>query len=186
MNKNPVIYHHQVRIANLAVSPSSFRNQGKKNTIQETRNLLYKIDLNEFKKSLEENNFATYLDETTNLILSKLDSNLDVKWGTIRKGLNIFFRDIMYNHYLVTTLNISFSYLSQLELPLDSYTGHGVVDDIAKLQGTKLKWTTIKELTPEKSKQIQEYAETVSKNIHHLDAKVDLDLVYWRRSKSEV
>lgn len=43
------------------------------------------------------------------------------QWGTARKGLNIFLRDVLYNTYLERDLGFS-RVEYWLELPLDSFT----------------------------------------------------------------
>lgn len=182
MNKQELLKSHQIRIANVAISPSAFRNQGKKTTILRTRQILSELDLKVFSRSLRNRTYEKYLDKTTMLVLRKLPKNLDVRWGTIRKGLNIFFRDLAYNSFITKHLSIDSSSLYQLEVPLDSYTGFGIEADINKLEGLTIGWTTIRALTPEKSKIFQRAAHRVAKNYFGLKNKVDLDLMYWNRT----
>jgi hypothetical protein len=184
MNKIDLFIQHQRRIVNMSISTSAFRSQGKPLTIKSTRELLYKLDLNNFKKSLENETYIDYLDAQTAFLLEKLADKYQVKWGTIRKGLNLFFRDVFYSAFMNRELGLKDSYFGQLEVPLDSYTGIGILEDANKIAPTKLKWTTIKELTPEKSKQIQDFAKVVANKIYQLDCAADLDLIYWKREQA--
>ncbi len=184
MNKNELFKHHQRRIVNMSISTSAFRSQGKPNTIKSTREILYTLDLNQFKKSLETESYINYLDIQTKYFLDKLTDTYEVKWGTIRKGLNLFFRDVFYSAFMFKELGLNDSHFAQLEVPLDSYTGLGILEDANKITPTKLKWTTIKELTPQKSKQIQDFAKIVAEQIYQLESTADLDLIYWKREQA--
>ena len=183
MAKLELLHLHQRRIANIAISASSFRNQGKPKTIQATRQLLYSIDIKKFRSSLAEKKYDLYLDKQTNYFLKKLSPKYGVKWGTIRKGLNIFFRDLFYSSYIFEHLKLKEAYAAQLEIPLDSLTGIGILDLAGRENVLKMKWASIKNLTREQSDYLQSLANLVSVRKFGLKYKVDLDLVLWKKNE---
>lgn len=181
MNEQELFLKHKYRLINLAIGSSAMRQQGTKNAIQEIRNVLYDEDIEKFKMALHENKFLIYLDDLTNFIFEKLHASHKLQWGAVRKALNLYFRDIFYSSYFCKKIMLDQSLISQLEIPLDSFTGKGIIEDYSKIANCSIKWTTIKSLTPQKSKQVQEMAQMVNSTIYKLPAIVDLDLVYWRR-----
>jgi hypothetical protein len=63
--------------------------------------------------------FAQELERVTRYMQRRLPE--PARWGTARKALNIFLRDVLYNTYLARELG--FRRVERwLELPLDSYT----------------------------------------------------------------
>ena len=181
MNEQELYLKHKYRLINCAIGSSAMRQQGTKNAIQEIRNVLYDEDLEKFKLVLQENKFLVYLDDLTNQIYEKLHVTHKLEWGAVRKALNLYFRDIFYSSYFCKKLMLEVSLMSQLEIPLDSFTGKGIIEDYSKIANCSIKWTTIKSLTPQKSKQLQKMAKIVNSTFHKLPTVVDLDLVYWRR-----
>lgn len=101
-------------------------------------------------------------------------------WGAARKGLNLFFRDVVYNKYLADLLEVPTDYkenmktLRNLEVPLDRDVAAGLTKAFDELP----RWTTIKDLNGKRSKLFQDkalvYAD--SKGI----ARIHLDLEFWR------
>lgn len=174
--------HHQRRIINCAIGSSSMRGQGKKNMIQSFRDLVYETDLYVFKNALTSSqNYLKYLDSQTDLILQKIADPFDVQWGAVRKGLNLVYRDIFYSAYMSESLNLTKAEMSLLEVPLDSFTGKGIIEDFNKIGKTDLSWHSIRKLTPNMSYELQTYAKKIAKDLYGLDEPVELDLVYWRR-----
>ncbi len=96
MNQNnDIFFDHLKRQIKVSISTSAFRNQGKSGLIHHTQEYLYKgINLNDFARSLKNKNFDSYLDRQT-FLLAKSARKYKCKWGTARKGLNIFFRDVL-------------------------------------------------------------------------------------------
>ncbi len=168
------------RTAQTCVGPSSIRNQGASGLINICRQYFeYSIDLKEFASKLKSNDYPDYLDKCTKELLNLFPKKAK-SWGAARKGLNLFFRDVVYNKYLADYLNISSDYkknivvIKRLEVPLDRDVANGLI----KLYPDLPKWTTIKSLNKKLSDQYQlkasEYAHSVGlANIH-------LDLILWR------
>lgn len=186
MDQATYFQKHKKRIVNCAIGSSSMRGQGKKNMIQSFRDLAYETDLQAFKKSLSsKESYLEYLDHQTISILEKLSEPFDVQWGAIRKGLNIVYRDVFYSAFMAASLNLTKSEMSFLEVPLDSFTGKGIIEDYNKISTTNLSWHSIRKLTPSMSAELQSYARQIAKEIHGINEPVELDLIYWRRDADE-
>lgn len=187
MTKNKLAMDHQVRVAKVSISPSAFRGQGKKGLIQNTRRYLENINLNEFAKHLENGQYSDYLDQETKK-LHKSVSTYSCQWGTARKGLNIFFRDVLYNSFFFKTLKLKFEYGNQMEIPLDSKTMKEIREKFTDLdlQSKKLKRpteTAIIRLTPTLSRIYQEAATAIAKISYPGYTRVDLDMEFWTKEK---
>ena len=168
------------RIAEISVGSSSIRNQGAPGLIKISRSFFKKIDLKKFRRKVQTTEYTAYLDNLTLELLKEFPKK-GRQWGAARKGLNLFFREVSYNHYLAHYLDISSSYnenlviLKNLEVPLDKDVATGLIECCDDLP----KWKSIKSLTQEvhtsfqnKAKQYAEETNTIS---------VHLDLTFWRR-----
>jgi hypothetical protein len=99
-------------------------------------------------------------------------------WGTARKCLNIYLRDVLYNRFLCEHFRLS-KLEKLLEIPLDSEVARGLR---AEPEGAMLpKWRTIKGLDRATIALYQKSAVAVAKRVG-TDA-VHLDVVYWRQWK---
>jgi hypothetical protein len=183
MDKDEFLRQIHRRVAQTSVGPSAIRNQGASGLITISRNYFEKsINLTEFRKKLITDSYKDYLDKLTTDLRSKFP-NGGKSWGAARKGLNLFFRDVVYNKYLADLLEIPTDYkvnlktLRNLEVPLDRDVAGGLnktFDDLPR-------WTTIKDLKEKQSKLFQDkaliYAD--SKGI----ARIHLDLEFWRSGR---
>src|ERR1700733_8204356 len=88
----------QTRTAQLAIGPSTLRNQGAREVVASTREFLKELDLGHFNTDTPEA-FMISLDEETERLRNALPLGAR-HWGTARKALNIFLRDVLYNLYL--------------------------------------------------------------------------------------
>lgn len=183
MDKKEFIRQIQRRVAQTAVGPAAIRNQGASGLIEISRTYFEKqIDLREFRKRLTSSKYVDYLDELTNDLKNKFPKS-GQSWGAARKGLNLFFRDVVYNKYLAdylempTDLKENLSTIRHLEVPLDRDVATGLI----KIFGDLPKWTTIKDLNPKRSKIYQDKALTLSDNKGI--ARIHLDLVFWRSDR---
>ena len=183
MKNENLINKMQRRIAQISVGASTLRNQGAKGIIEICRNYFENsIELKEFKKELKSKNYKKYLDRNTMELLDRFPKN-GKSWGAARKGLNLFFREVVYNFYLANHLEISAveeenrKILTRLEVPLDKDVATGLIDKFPELP----KWKSIRKLT-EKESQI--YQETAFKYAEKLQLpRIHLDLEFWRREK---
>lgn len=151
MKNDNLINKLQRRIAQISVGASALRNQGAKGLIEICRDFFEKdIDLNEFRSELESPNFKEYLDRNTKELLNRFPEN-GKSWGAARKGLNLFFREVVYNFYLSNFLEIPADregnkrILTFLEVPLDKDVATGLIDKYPKLP----KWKSIRTLSEE-------------------------------------
>ncbi|PRY87073.1 hypothetical protein [Mongoliibacter ruber] len=183
MDKKEFLRQIQRRVAQTAVGPSAIRNQGASGLVEISRTYFEKtIDLKEFRNKLTSRNYILFLDDLSNDLKSKFPKG-GQNWGAARKGLNLFFRDVVYNKYLADHLEIptdlkdNFDTIRQLEVPLD----RDVATSLTRIYDDLPKWTTIKELNSRLSKIYQDKA------LLHSDrkgiARIHLDLVFWRSGK---
>jgi hypothetical protein len=136
------------RIAEISVGSSAIRNQGGPGLIKISRRFFYKkIDLKEFRRELPKKTYTDYLDRLTKELVTRYPSGAK-SWGAARKGLNLYFREVAYNHYLANHLKLSVDYqqnlkiLKNLEVPLDKDVATGLIE---KCKGLP-EWISIKKL----------------------------------------
>lgn len=180
MDKKEFIKHIQKRVAQTSVGSSAIRNQGAGGLIKICRSYFENsINLKEFRNHLTTKHYIDYLDELTIDLMNKFPKN-GQSWGAARKGLNLFFRDVVYNKYMGDFLEIpndfeaNLASLVNLEVPLDRDVATGLLTFYPDLP----KWNTIKSLNPDVSKLYQDKALIYSKEKGL--ARVHLDLVFWR------
>jgi hypothetical protein len=172
------------RVAQTCVGSSSIRNQGAKGLIDTCRTFFEReINLNEFAKELVTGNYDLYLNNLTNILKNRFGKGGQSS-GAARKGLNLFFRDVVYNMYLVDYLKLpslyseNLSTIRNLEIPLDKDVG----SNLNLLYPDLPKWDSIKNLDINVSNLFQakalDYAD--SRGI----ARVHLDLEFWRKDKN--
>ncbi len=176
----PLMQH---RIAQVSVGAAALRNQGAPGIVQICRDYFESsIRLAEFKENLNSENYNNYLDKQTNQLLKKFPKEAK-SWGAARKGLNLFFREVVYNFYLANHLEISRNrknnnlILKQLEVPLDQYVAKGLI----KLNSDLPKWKSIKSLDEKTHETYQISASKFSEEIRV--PRVHLDLLFWRKNK---
>jgi hypothetical protein len=161
------------RTASASVGPSTARNMGLRGTVGAARDYLASLDIRKFDKKTEKE-FLTSLNTATVAFVKYLP--LGAKWwGSARKFLNIFLREVIYNRFLCEHYNL-YRIEPWLELPLDSHVAKGLRKESG---GHSLsRWKTVIRLDSESSHQYQELAAKVAKtkNIH----RVHLDVLYWR------
>ena len=169
------------RVAQTSIGPSAIRNQGASGLIETAREYFEKrINLVEFREKLPTDKYMSYLDMLTSDLRSRFPRR-GQSWGAARKGLNLFFRDVVYNKYLADYLEIPTNYkknlrtLRNLEVPLDRDVATGFIAKISDLP----KWKSIKYLTDEQNIIFQDAA------LNYADekgiARIHLDLEFWRR-----
>ena len=161
------------RTAELAIGPSTVRNQGAVGVVRSARSGLRNVDLPAFKRA-DRASYSELLDKETQSLRRRLPPTAR-HWGTARKCLNIFLRDVLYCRYLCDHFSFH-KFQAQLEVPLDGHVAGALLKDA---EGTELpRWRTIKSLTPQQSEQYQAVARRIAmrKDTH----AVHLDLLYWR------
>jgi hypothetical protein len=173
MTDDEFIHFMQNRIAELAVSPSAVRNQGSPGIAKAARDALKDFDPREFRTRTKKE-FNEKLRKATYTLKNKLPADAR-HWGTARKLLNLFLRDILYNRYLCE--HFKFKRIEKwLELPLDSETAQGIKSAIPP--HCLPRWPGIKYLKTHESKCFQKAAFWIARQ--QGKARIHLDLLYWR------
>ncbi|SIS46978.1 hypothetical protein SAMN05421789_101411 [Kaistella chaponensis] len=183
MKQSEFLLQIHKRISIISVGASALRNQGASGIIKIARDYLYQIDINEFVNALEtESSYKLFLNVHTKRLISNFPEN-GKSWGAARKGLNLFFREIVYNKFFSDQYNFPKDLLefnkkfNFLEVPLDRDVALGIYNETDMILP---KWKSIKTLTQDISDLYQGAAHKIAKK--EKTAKVNLDLKYWRNN----
>ncbi len=163
----------QDRIAELAVGASAVRNQGAPEITRNARQTLKRLRLQSFGIKTERE-FKARLNRATRKILDQLPEGAQ-NWGTARKIINLFLRDVVYNRYLCKYFKLE-QIQGWLEVPLDSFTAKGIRRNAARKDVPK--WISIKGLNQTDSNLYQGAARDIARRKR--TSRVHLDLWYWR------
>lgn len=176
------------RIATTCVTASALRNQGAAGIIEIARDYFSQsISLFELFQGLpDKNKFTDFLNYHTRELLFKFPIG-GKSWGAARKGLNLFFRDLVYNKFVAEYFKLPQEFIEynkaiqNLEVPLDSYVASGIIVDSGK---PTLKWKSIVNLDQETNDLFQSEALIIAQK--RGVARVHLDLYYWRRREENL
>ena len=170
----------QHRIAFLAIGRSALRNQGASGLLKKSRDFCSILDLEQMAIIWNKGNFKPYLDRVTQILMKSFPKKAKNNFGATRKALNLFFRDVIYCNFLSKHfgLRVSKKLLSQLEVPLDSYTTKGIYIFKPTL---KPLWKGIRYLSPTVSNEFQKTAAIIAAK--NKIVRVHLDVFYWREGK---
>jgi hypothetical protein len=164
----------RLRVAEIAIGPSSLRNQGASLVIASARSFLKCLDLRSFVAS-KPTAFMARLDQETAALRQSLPAGAQ-HWGAARKAINLFLRDAVYCSDLATSFGLH-KIRDWLEVPLDRSVAKGLRDYPG--MGQRLQpWRTIKSLSPEVSSAYQHVASAVAQE--EGVARVDLDIIFFR------
>ena len=176
MNEEKFIRYMREYIANIAIGPTTLRNQGKLVT-KKARNFLIKektVDLSIFRK-IKPSQYPKQLDRWTDLLRKK-----KIKWGTARKALNLFMIQAFMNKYLAKKYGMN-KFRNVLETPLDSQASKFLRKKAEEAGRDKLpRWKGIKGLKQEDSACYQEFASDFSKR--EGIPRACLDILIWRQN----
>jgi len=164
-----------IREASISVGPSTARGMGPAGMIKAAREFLQHISLEAFGEATTESRFQALLGKKTRAFMEKMP--LGAKhWGSCRKFLNIFLRGATYNRHLCRRYKLA-RIERWLELPLDSHVAKGLRGEPGGKQLPR--WQTVKGLSQEQSRRLQQFAYRVAKSKGV--KRIDLDIYYWRR-----
>lgn len=173
MKKKPddFINTMQRRTAITAVGPSALRGQGK-GVLKATQAFLSRIDLSHLDNMSHEQ-YDQWLDKQTEYLLAELPIK-NSPWGTCRKALNLFLREMLYNQYLCEAFRIN-AVENFLEVPLDSAVAKGLKRKAGR--GALPMWPGLKNLRKTISQDFQSHATQIAdkKGV----ARVHLDIYLW-------
>lgn len=162
----------QEYVAITAIGASTLRNQGAPGVVENARRFLADMNLECFV-DLDKSQFKARLDHETENLLKVLPVS-GRPWGTARKALNLFLREVLYNRYLCE--RFSFQHLeSWLEIPLDSAVARGLKKKTGK--GALPIWPGLKHLTKDQSDEFQSFAQRLADQMGI--ARVHLDAYLW-------
>ena len=163
----------QKRIANISVGSSTVRGQPKR-TVKIAREYLKSINLRDFSRINNEEEFNHLLDVHTNKLREELPSK---SWGIARKILNLFLFQTSHDIFLNRRYSLD-KLIPYLEVPLDNPNAKKL-KIFAGLDGVKLEWKNIYSLEPEISAKFQKYAKNYAIKTYQCE-RCYLDIYWWR------
>ncbi len=169
-------------LAKRSVGASALRNQGRKGMIKAVHRFLGGIRPRELLALRSERAFKRWLDDRTEELAREVGKSHGLQWGSARKALNLWLRDLVYNHQFREAYGLG-RLEPWLEVPLDSHTAKFIHRrSIQPLPD----WTAIKEVTPDFSTAYQLAARALvsSRELAYLAHPVHLDLVAWQMSSN--
>lgn len=161
-----------------AVGTSALRNQVRTGGIRAVHDFLCGLQPRELRALRSRKAFLGWLDARTNEMERKVGASHGLQWGSARKALNLWLRDMVYNHHFRSAYGLD-RLEPWLEVPLDSHTA----TFIRRESGVALpRWTTIVAVTPDFSRRYQDAAGAIvlTRRFAHLGHPVHLDLAAWR------
>ena len=165
----------QRKVAVTAVGPSTLRGQGR-GVLAASQEFLATVSLARVPQS-SESRFMGWLDRQTEALLDALP--IDGRpWGTARKGINLFLRDVLYNKYL--SRRYAFGKIERwLEIPLDSAVARGLKAEAG--QGVLPRWPGLKHLDENLSAEFQNFASFHARTLGI--ERVHLDMYLWLENR---
>lgn len=185
MNESEFIDNIIGRLSNISVGASALRNQGAPGIVEAARVYFREeIELAKLFKALSTSTgYRKFLDTHTSNLLKTFPSK-GKSWGAARKGLNLYFREVVYNKFISDYYGLPKSMdkynfaIAFLEVPLDFDVATGIRNDAKE----KLpKWKSIRELDKSTSDLYQKAAMEIAKE--EGVARIHLDLKYWRSTQ---
>jgi len=175
MKRRDFISTLQRRTGVTAVGPSALRRQGR-GVLAAAQRFLGAIDLTRVPTSSTQR-YRKWLDDRTEALLDSLPV-AGRPWGTARKALNLFMRDVLYNRYLNRHFGIN-GLEPWLEVPLDGAVARGLKKRSGR--GGLPQWPGLKNLRPDTSDRFQDFA------LEHARAwgvdRVHLDVYLWLENR---
>ena len=159
-----------------AVTPSALRNMASPGTTDKLRAALASgVNLRRLARCQTVTAYRRALDLTTDKVRASLPKR-DRHWGMVRKILNIYLRNALYNAYLSNAYDLA-RIDTFMEVPLDSHVAKWLK---SQSEGQHLpRWKTVKHLTPEANDDFQTVARSVARRLR--TASVHLDVWAWRQ-----
>lgn len=154
----------QNHVAYASVSPTTLRNMLERGGRQRICAELAMLPL----AHLRPESFGSTLQAWTDGIVGKTE----ISWGPVRKALNLFLRDAVYNHYLRCEFNLD-AIEALLEVPLDGLVMRGLKKDFPQLPSRPFVVKLSEEVSALYQRQAQNLADDQG------IARVHLDLSLW-------
>ena len=170
----------QKYVASCAITASALRNQGAPGLVRTARDYCAEIDLDALGK-IDTSEYLRWLENRTQSLMKVKEFDVKNPWGPARKAINIFMVVASLNRILWEAYKLE-QFENALEVPLDGGVG-GELCRYAKQRkllrdGERLRWETIKMLSPDKSARLQEIAQEMAKE--RGIPRGQLDILLWR------
>jgi len=179
MKKDNQFYRDmQHYIAVTTIGPSVLRNQGSEGVIKAAQKHLAVINLGIFQAK-DKADFLRVLDNQTERLRDTLPWGAQ-HWGSARKALNLFLRDICYNRFLCELYKLSDSE-EWMEIPLDR-----LIATALKRKGKRgelPRWPGLKRLNSDVSLRFQAFAKQIASE--QGISRVHLDMRLWTEEREK-
>jgi hypothetical protein len=161
------------RVANVSITPSALRNQGKRGIVKAAREFLGGMDLRAFGESADEASFQRELNQQTALLASRIGS-----WGAARKALNIFLCEAFFHRILFNKYKLGRT-AAFLEVALDSEVATRLRGDARKCGELLPAFPGVRKLNAETSQRYQAFASRFAVR-NGFELRIELEILYWR------
>lgn len=166
-----------------SVWPSATRGQVEAGGLQKLRDALCGISVKDLASLGSRSDFEGWLHGQTDALLQETEE-YSVMWGTARKSLNLWLRDLVYNHHFRAVYRLE-RLEPWLEVPLDRHSAEFIAKQAVRLniESPSLpRWKSISELSEEASEAYQQAARKVVRapEFSYLQHAIHIDLVAWR------
>ncbi len=177
----PSLEDYRQRIANVAIGPTTLRNQGTPGIVDAARSFLWNLDLARFVAD-DQAVFMSELDARTEALRRRFPVGARENWGAARKSINLFLAEAYYHQFVCKAYRLD-RVVSFLEVPLDSQVANFLLQAARDIHVTGLpSWHGIKYVTPPNNKKYQDFALVCAKQKFGEDwERVHLDVVIWGR-----
>jgi hypothetical protein len=173
----PSIAYYIWRVANIAIGSTTLRNQGSRGVNRAAREFLADVPFSALVHG-NGDRFLKELDRQTVLLKKRLPRKAR-HWGTARKALNVFLGEVYYHRVLCDHFGME-KVAEFLEVPLDEDVSRFLRDKAQGSGKTLPRWPRIKRLSPQESKQYQEFAREYARSRGKGWIRLHVDLEAWR------
>ncbi|MBI3934782.1 MAG: hypothetical protein HY316_08815 [Acidobacteria bacterium] len=176
----PSVDDYRQRIANVAIGPTTLRNQGAPGIVDVARSFLKDLDLARFVTD-DPAAFLRELDANTEALRQSFPAEARENWGAARKSVNLFLAEAYYHQFVCKAYGLH-RVVAFLEVPLDSQVAVFLREAARDMQVTDLpRWRGIKYVAPSVNKKYQDFALKFAKGIGADWERVHLDVMIWGR-----
>jgi len=177
MCKEQKLRHLQRYLANIAIGPTTLRNQGPPGVRREAIEFLEGLDLRRLKRT-KPRDYRRVLNDWTEKLMGSLPRGARKNFGAARKAINLFMVQVYFNRELAAQYRLR-RFANFLETPLDLRAASKVRRHAQEKCGRHelCRWQGIRNLTPEVSQQYQVQARKLGKQLGL--PRGELDIVLW-------
>ncbi|MGH8321456.1 MAG: hypothetical protein ACRESI_05835 [Gammaproteobacteria bacterium] len=170
----PTLQHYLTRVANIAISGSTVRNQGARGVVNACREFLQNEE--NIQNIFNNNDFQNQLNITTTNLVMNLPNGAQ-NFGTARKAINVFLEECYYHREISNYFGVA-NLANLLEVPLDQDVANFLNANNNNAQLPH--WHGIIHLTPDVSNCYQEFAMGFAMGLGDGWCRIHIDLLAWR------